>query len=597
MCRVADEMEDGSVKFVFENTEFTFEGEHCPEISMSLVENSDGLSVYMLSFDWEKPTTPIPVTLRFRSPCCDAYTHMKPDLYRMHNVPWGTAKELESRLGKWMPIMQFVSKCEINKRTIALADVKSHIKMNSYVVLPGFYTGTEIAFFISPSNPISHYETYLRIDEREIAYHTALSDAMAWYAGLGYRNDYVPASAYDSVYSTWYAYLQEISAKEILQECRLAKKAGMDTLIVDDGWQNEGVVRDYSGCGDWKPAKNRFPNMKKFVDEVHRIGMKVMLWFSVPFIGYDAENYKRFEDKFLHKLDGSRCAVLDPRYKQVRAFLVDTYADAVRNWGLDGLKLDFIDRFAFNGEVNDAMDIASVEDAVEQLLREINTALRAIKEDILIEFRQPYMGPVITTYGNMIRVWDCPLDPIVNRVGITDLRMLTGNCAVHSDMIYWDNRDCAQSVATHLYSAIFSVPQISVRMAELTTEHKMVLKEFLRFRRANLDVLMQGSFVAKGIHANYAHTEAALGNKRVSLCTDTAVLALDASYTQDCLINLTGKDEIIIVGDKENVKYEIFDCMGRRICRPRKLKKTQTCIGVPHAGRIHFLRENKGEEV
>jgi len=190
----------------------------------------------------------------------------------------------------------------------------------------------------------------------------------------------------------------------------------------------------------------------------------------------------------------------------------------------------------------------------------------------------------------MMRVWDCPMDPLVNRVAITELRMLTNGCAVHSDMIVWDNDDTSESVATHLYSAIFSVPQISVRMAEISPEHRKVLKAFLAFRNAHKDTLMKGSFVARGIHANYSRTEAVRGCERISLFNDTAVVQLQTAITNDYVINLTGADAIFLSGDTENVKYEIFDCAGNRICRVKKLKKTNTVLKVPHAGMVHFIR-------
>ena len=40
--------------------------------------------------------------------------------------------------------------------------------------------------------------------------------------------------------------------------------------------------------------------------------------------------------------------MLDPRFKDVRKFLVDIYASAVKEHGYDGLKLDFIDEFALS---------------------------------------------------------------------------------------------------------------------------------------------------------------------------------------------------------------------------------------------------------
>ena len=36
---------------------------------------------------------------------------------------------------------------------------------------------------------------------------------------------------------------------------------------------------------------------------------------------------------------------LDPRYKKVREYLSNLYESAVKEWDLDGLKLDFIDSF------------------------------------------------------------------------------------------------------------------------------------------------------------------------------------------------------------------------------------------------------------
>ena len=52
----------------------------------------------------------------------------------------------------------------------------------------------------------------------------------------------------------------------------------------------------------------------------------------------------------------------------------------------------------------------SVPLAVERLKKEISAALTAIKPDVLIEFRQSYVGPGIRQCGNMISVGDCPGD-------------------------------------------------------------------------------------------------------------------------------------------------------------------------------------------
>lgn len=577
-------------KFTTEKLNVEFWGEDNVEVSFTALESEDGIGLYKIVFDFESAVSPKPIRMKFSQGCNDMHAHWDPNIRRQSYVPWGNGKAFESRLASWLPLEQFSSKTGKNRCTIAVSDVKTPIRLASNVGMPSFLIDTEISFFTALISPISHYEAILRLDKRDVAYDTALMDATKWYGSLGYENDYVPDACYDSVYSTWYSYMQDIKAKDALKECRAAKKVGMDTIIVDDGWQNKKILRDYSNCGDWIPAKNRFPDMRAFVDEVHAIGMKAMLWFSVPFMGWDAENFKRFKGKYLYDFDVVRCSVLDPRYKEVREFLIEKYVKAVKEWDYDGLKLDFIDRFRSNGVVTDEMDHTSVEDATETLLREINEALRAVKKDVLIEFRQPYMGPVISTYGNMIRVWDCPEDAHTNRTAIAHLRLTSGKTAVHSDMVVWNYDDTEESVATHLYSTLFSVPQISVRMNNLSKSHRQVLSAFLKFRNEHKDTLMKGEFAVKHFEANYAYTEASLNGERIAVTMSSPIFRLNADYTDDYMVNLSGEDELFIAGDKDDVKYEIFDCTGKRLCRPTKLKKNTTSLTVPNAGIVHIIR-------
>ncbi len=578
-----------TMEIAAKDTVAVFSAEEEIKVSFTLQAEQEGVAIYKIAFDWDTEKIPAPVKIKLSHPCTDLHSHWNPVWRRQRFIPWGSTKTYESRLGQWMPLEQFCSKSGENRLTIALADVKTPIQIVSGVGMPGFDMTTEFTFFTGTVAPLCHYETTVRIDRRAIERCEATRSAMDWYGSMGYRNSSVPEAAYDAVYSTWYSYMQDIKARDILKECRLAKKMGMDTLIVDDGWQNRDIVRDYATCGDWQPAPNRFADMRRFVDEVHKLGMRVMLWFSVPFVGWKSDNYKRFEGKYLYALEHVQTEILDPRYPEVRRFLVDTYADAVEKWNLDGLKLDFIDRFKSNGIVTAEMDHSSVEDAVETLLREITDTLKKLRSDILIEFRQPYMCPVISTYGNMIRVWDCPEDALTNRLSIADLRLLCGGSAVHSDMVVWQKDEPIQSVATHLYSTLFAVPQISVRMAELSVEHRQVLKRFLSFRNQHRDILMKGIFTARGIENNASCTEAVLGDKRIAVFTSAPIVRMNEQFKEEYVINLSGVDEVM-VAKTGAARYEIFDCTGKRLCRLRKLRKNDRVLTVPHAGMIHIIR-------
>ena len=115
------------------------------------------------------------------------------------------------------------------------------------------------------------------------------------------------------MYSCWYSFHQEIDIPAILEQCRLAKAMGMDSVIVDDGWQTDNNSRGYAYCGDWEPVASKVPDMKVFVDQVHEIGMKFILWYSVPFVGRFSKAYERFADMLLGStMSNKNWASLDP---------------------------------------------------------------------------------------------------------------------------------------------------------------------------------------------------------------------------------------------------------------------------------------------
>ena len=57
------------------------------------------------------------------------------------------------------------------------------------------------------------------------------------------------------------------------------------------------------------------------------------MWYSVPNVGHFSKNYARFQGNYLAEVAGCDCAVLDPRYPEVRSFLVDAYTEAVKQNG------------------------------------------------------------------------------------------------------------------------------------------------------------------------------------------------------------------------------------------------------------------------
>jgi alpha-galactosidase len=309
--------------------------------------------------------------------------------------------------------------------------------------------------------------------------------------------------------------------------------------------------------------------MKRFVDEVHDLGMKFVIWFSVPYVGFKSKNFERFKDMYLTYRNHMNAAVLDPRYKEVRDFLCDTYATHVENYGWDGLKLDFIDTFRLTdtSPTNyEDMDTVSVEDAVNKLLSEITEKLRAINPEFLIEFRQSYVGPAIVQYGNMLRATDCPNDAILNRVHTLHLRMTSAGIPVHSDMLMWSKNDTVESVVYQLLACMYSVPQISILFDNITDEHKRALKAFLDFWREHRDTILDSELELFDAEANFSMARAF--NEKECVCVQYQQVVAPTHSRTTHIFNASGKDGVYVELDTER-EYEIYTIYGEKRAQGR----------------------------
>lgn len=124
---------------------------------------------------------------------------------------------------------------------------------------------------------------------------------------------------------------------------------------------------------------------------IHSHHMKCLLWYSVPFIGRYSRIWNRFSEKLLHYDEELHCGTLDPRYPEVREYLVSVFEKGMKEWNLDGFKLDFIDSFRSYPDTpaySDTMDYSEIQDAVYALMLEISRRLQKQNPSLLIEFRQ-----------------------------------------------------------------------------------------------------------------------------------------------------------------------------------------------------------------
>ncbi len=493
---------------------------------------ADGREKILVSFSSETPHMPPRTAFTLRFPLRDAVGRWHTGAGLGKNLPpvWGCG--LTGTLASQAPVVSVFSDSNRNRGLVACSEALRRVHYYMGVVEETTEIEYRAVLFPEPEASLDAYTVEFLLDFRDVFYADAIRDTFAWYAAMpAYRIGDVPSAAFGPLYSFWYSYHQDVFAAPVEAECAEAIKFGMKTAILDDGWQTDDHNRGYAFCGDWNVSTNRFPDFAAHIARVRAMGLKYMIWYSVPYVGVRSANYARFKGKYLRIRKEHETAILDPRFPEVREFLIGKYEAAMRDWGLDGLKLDFIDEMHFQGEdpaVKEnyaGRDIKSLPLAVDRLMTDIRTRLQAIKKDVLIEFRQPYIGPAIRKYGNMLRACDCPMDPLMNRVRTLDLRLTSGEVAVHADMLEWDAGDTPEGASKQFWSILFSVPQISVRLAEIPASHRTKLKEMLDFWMAHRETLMKGELRPMRPDLNYPIVYAYGKDEQVIAVYDAGLVA------------------------------------------------------------------------
>lgn len=221
-------------------------------------------------------------------------------------------------------------------------------------------------------------------------------------------------------------------------------------------------------------------------------------------------------------------------------------------WNIDGFKLDFINDFRFDG-VDPAerdnyanRDIKTVPAAVDRLLLDVRAALVAIKKDILLEFRQPYVGPAVRQIGNMLRVGDCPGDMRRNRFAIANLRLASGGTAVHSDMLEWHFGEKPEDAALYIINSMFGVVQYSVMLRRAPESHRAMIAKWIKFSQDHRETLLKGRFRPHHPELQYPVIEAESDSERViGLYDDGRVLDIpDGKKT--FVMNASGKNSFVV---------------------------------------------------
>lgn len=558
------------------------------DVKVTKKDGREEISIEMIA---PQAMTPSRLSVMFSTPQLDAHHLWNSDpSCRIGIRPdWGSA--YSSSLAREMPIYSFINTGNGNRLTIATSEAIRKVDARLGLREEGALLIGRLNFFVEPEAPLSHYKTTILLDKRDIFWADAVRESAQWISEQnGFVSCHVPESAFAPLYSTWYQFHQQIADRDIEAECREAVKLGMRTIIVDDGWQTANNNRGYAYCGDWEVAPERIKDMSAHVAAVQAMGMKYMLWYSVPFVGVYSKAFEKFDGKYLYKKWGGKVGVLDPRFPEVREHICAIYEKALRDWNIDGFKLDFIDDFRINGKdpaVADnyvGRDIKSVSEAVNVLMKEVTRRLQAIKPEILIEFRQRYVGPAIRQYGNMFRASDCPGNMQSNRGRIANLRLTSGTTAVHADMLEWNVAEKPEVVARHILSAIYGVVQYSAMLREVPESHLRVMKHWIDFSQKHRKTLLHGTFRPYHPEAKFPVLESESSEERIiTVYQENMAVNAGIPNREVYILNASSAESLVVESRATPRKTEYYDTYGNKVAGAELAKGMQR-VAIPIGG-------------
>lgn len=532
-------------------------------VKQRLISSEKGLLLLELETkalpDSGKPT----LTVSFETPDRDITGMWSPTDFQNKKKRPHWANTAESNLTHGVPILAALAGNDRNRVTVACSDTRNSVGFVRFGTLEESGLFSCVLRLCVP-NTEKNYRATVRVDLRDLPFTRVIKETAAWWETFdGCTPAEVPPEAKKPMYSTWYGFHHDLHADTLLAECAFFSDCGCEAVIVDGGWYHASLERGGAYCGDWEPAPNKIPDMKALVDSVHALGMKFILWYSVSFVGIRSALYQKWKDKTVGAMGFGGAYALDPRYPEIREYLIDTYANAVTTWGVDGFKFDFLDFFKESDTVEEGMDCLSVSDAVDRLMKDVLARLRSLDPHILIEFRHPYESPHMRSFGNMLRAEDCPGDAYTNRQNTLLLRLLAGKTAVHSDMLMWHESDSAENAAFQLTNVLFAVPQISLLHEKLPQRHKEMLRHYLSFWKAHAGTLLDGELYMRGFMANYAYVSARKDGEQIGAVYTGRIATVEVPTDTVILVNASHDECVYVEGVEGEWTYEVTDCTGK----------------------------------
>lgn len=164
-----------------------------------------------------------------------------------------------------------------------------------------------------------------------------------------YRNHLIRSPYRDKkrpiLINNWEATYFNFDTEKLLDIAREAKKAGIEMLVMDDGWfgcRND----DNTSLGDWKVNEEKLRGgLKHLVDQVNAIGLKFGIWFEPEMVSPDSDLYRAHPDWAIAVPGRTPCRsrnqyVLDITRPEVLEYVYNAVAKILHSANIEYVKWD-----------------------------------------------------------------------------------------------------------------------------------------------------------------------------------------------------------------------------------------------------------------
>ncbi len=303
-----------------------------------------------------------------------------------------------------------------------------------------------------------------------------------------------PEWAREPVWCSWYSHLYLLTQPDVEAQIPHLKKLGIRTIVIDASWfqlKNTDTGATWES-GDYRMNETFFPDFRGLARRVHAEGMRIMLWCAPLFVGEHAKKRKLLAPYCTW--DGTtRTIILCPFCEESKAHARELAERMMRDYDLDGLKLDFMDQLN-TPCVDPAHDHGDGNHgaAMIEFMRALRDAILGVKPDAAIEYRISYSNLTTLPFANCHRGNDAPYDADYMRRENSYLRLFCEYpSAVWSDYAYWHAQEKPENISLMLGGQIFSggVPTLSIDFTKCTDKERQLVARWMKFYRLHRDTL------------------------------------------------------------------------------------------------------------